>query len=251
MPDETPPLPVGEVVTTLEELYRHQNRPEIAEVLERSHARLDLADYDNWNGGTYTWALRLEVPVPVRDCGAPTGRRRSGYRQKLESLSRQYPNDYFGEVTITPIAAGVAPLGQRLPPADAEVRHLWREGQFRLFLSHVATHRVPVSKLKAELALHGVAGFVAHDDIQPSRVWQQEIELALRSMHALAALITDDFHASSWTTRKWAGHSDGVFWSFRCAWELIRMGLPVESRPYAAPLTTRQPWRSHSSPPSW
>ena len=22
-------------------------------------------NYDNWNGGTYTWALRLEVPVPL------------------------------------------------------------------------------------------------------------------------------------------------------------------------------------------
>jgi len=70
----------------------------------------------------------------------------------------------------------------------------------------LAKYKVAVSKLKDELDLRGVAGFVAHENIEPSLEWMDEIELGLRSMHALAALITPDFHASHWTDQEigWA-----------------------------------------------
>ena len=38
---------------------------ELVELLESAHAYFDETDFDRWNGGTYTWALRLEVPVHV------------------------------------------------------------------------------------------------------------------------------------------------------------------------------------------
>ncbi len=115
---------------------------------------------------------------------------------KLTYFSRLYPNDHVGEVTVSPITREASALGQRMAPSEIEVQRLWPERRFRLFLSHVSNHKVAVSKLKDELALRGVAAFVAHTDIEPSLEWQREIELALRSMHALAALITPDFHAS-------------------------------------------------------
>jgi hypothetical protein len=58
MPDSTFPKPVGEVVATLVELFRHQQRKVIVDLLESAHAYFDQTDFDNWNGGTYRWALR-------------------------------------------------------------------------------------------------------------------------------------------------------------------------------------------------
>jgi hypothetical protein len=86
------------------------------------------------------------------------------------------------------------------------VRRLWPDGRFRLFLSHLAKYKVTVSKLKNELEPFGISAFVAHEAIKPSLEWQREIELALRSMHALVALITPEFHASNWTDQEigWA-----------------------------------------------
>ena len=72
----------------------------------------------------------------------------------------------------------------------------------RLFLSHVSEHKVAVSDLKRELRQYGVSGFVAHEDIAPSLEWQAEIEVALQSMDAMAALLTQEFHASSWTDQE-------------------------------------------------
>ena len=195
-------------MATLADIFRHQGRGEILELLENAHARFDETEYDNWNGGTYTWALRLEVPVPLFAALEPNLEAvEKEVGSKLSYLNRLYPNDHVGEVTITPIAPGrESVLGQRMAPSELDVRRLWPEGRFRLFLSHLSKHKVAVSKLKDELALRGIAGFVAHEDIEPSLEWRNEIELALRSMHALAALFSPEFHDSTWTDQEvgWA-----------------------------------------------
>jgi hypothetical protein len=207
MREATFPQPVSIVIATLADIFRHQRRTEIVELLESAHAYFDETDYDNWNGGTYTWALRLKVPVHIFASVEP---RLSSIEKeigaKLTHFDRQYPNDHLGEVTTTPITAGALPLGQRMAPSDIEVRRLWLDGRFRLFLSHVSKHKVAVSSLKEALRFCGVDAFVAHEDIEPSLDWQREIELGLRSMHALAAIITPDFHDSRWTDQEvgWA-----------------------------------------------
>jgi TIR domain len=43
---------------------------------------------------------------------------------------------------------------------------------------------------------------VAHDDIEPTRAWQTEIERALASMDALVALLTTGFSGSWWTNQE-------------------------------------------------
>lgn len=207
MHDSTFPKPVGEVVATLVELFRHQERREIVEILESAHAYFDQTNFDNWNGGTSWWALRLEVPVGIF---ASIESRLSDFEKalgsKLVHFGRQYPNDHLDEVTIAPIAPGGSALGQRMAPSELEVRRLWIPGRFRFFLSHVSTHKVMAAALKNALGLRGVHVFVAHEDIEPSLEWQSEIELALRSMHALGALLTPEFHASKWTDHElgWA-----------------------------------------------
>ena len=58
------------------------------------------------------------------------------------------------------------------------------------------------SDLKDELQHLGMSAFVAHNDIQPSREWQDEIRMALSSMHMLVTLLTDEFRGSNWTDQE-------------------------------------------------
>jgi hypothetical protein len=221
------PKPVAEVVVTLTDIFRHQGQNELVQLLESSSAHFDAINYDNWNGGTTTWALRLETPVPVFASVEPrlsTIEKEMG--KKLLYFDRLHPNDPIGEVTISPIAPGAIAVGQRIAPSEVEVRRLWPEGHFRLFVSHVSAHKVAVSKLKDELELFGISGFVAHEAIQPSLEWQREIELALRSMHALLALITPDFHASNWTDQE-------VGWAFGRGVLVVPVRLGVDPYGFA------------------
>jgi hypothetical protein len=205
--DNSYPKPIADVVLTLTDICSHQKRPELVRLLENAHAHFDAVNYDNWNGGTTTWALRLEVPtVLFASAHNRLAEIEKELLDKLSFLDRLYPNDPLGEVTITPITSAEMAIGQKMAPSDAEVRRLWHEGYFRLFLSHVSRHKVQVSQLKDALFQCGISGFVAHEDIEPSLEWQNEISLALRSMHALVAIITPDFHESKWTDQEigWA-----------------------------------------------
>jgi hypothetical protein len=78
----------------------------------------------------------------------------------------------------------------------------WRPGMFRLFLSHVSAPRGFAGDLKLLLVRRGIDLFVAHEDIQPTARWLDTITSALKSAHALAALLTDDFRQSEWTDQE-------------------------------------------------
>jgi hypothetical protein len=75
----------------------------------------------------------------------------------------------------------------------------WLPDKFRLFLSHVHTQKILMGHVKSHLLAYEIDGFVAHADIEPTKVWLGEIELALETCDALAAFLTADFHASNWT----------------------------------------------------
>src|SRR2546425_3622997 len=69
---------------------------------------------------------------------------------------------------------------------------MWEPDHFRLFITHVATRKIEAHELKRHLEPFYVSCFVAHDDIEPTREWEDEIEEALRTMDALAALLSPD-----------------------------------------------------------
>jgi hypothetical protein len=78
----------------------------------------------------------------------------------------------------------------------------WKPDHFRLFLSHLATHKKFTSELQQALEHYGITAFVAHKDINPTAEWQNEIELALSTCDGLLALLHPGFHVSNWTDQE-------------------------------------------------
>lgn len=78
----------------------------------------------------------------------------------------------------------------------------WKPGYFKLFISHLASFKKQISQLKIELEKYGISGFVAHENIEPTKEWQDEIEKGLFSMEALCAVLMPDFNKSKWTDQE-------------------------------------------------
>ncbi len=74
----------------------------------------------------------------------------------------------------------------------------WTDGYLRVFISHLSTNRTTVSILKSALAKWGMTAFIAHEDIEPSKEWQHEIELALETMDVMVAVVQPGFRESDW-----------------------------------------------------
>ena len=75
---------------------------------------------------------------------------------------------------------------------------MWKDGYFRLFISHLTDNKSSASNLKKCLRKFGIDCFVAHEDIDVTKEWEIEIENALFSMDALCAIIVPDFVNSKW-----------------------------------------------------
>lgn len=84
----------------------------------------------------------------------------------------------------------------------------WKADYLRVFVSHLARNRRKVAKLKLALDGWGASCFIAHEDIEPSREWQSEIESALATMDVMVALIEPGFRESAWTDQE-IGHALG------------------------------------------
>ena len=72
----------------------------------------------------------------------------------------------------------------------------------RLFISHLAIEKHKAMRLRDCLRAYGISGFVAHEDIEPAALWQEEIERALFVMDAFVSIHTPGFAASSWTQQE-------------------------------------------------
>lgn len=90
----------------------------------------------------------------------------------------------------------------RESPFEASDCRYWIAGHFKLFISHVSAIKANVSRLQRQLLHFGISSFVAHEDIEPTADWQEEILKALFSMDALAAVITPDFKNSCWADQE-------------------------------------------------
>jgi len=74
----------------------------------------------------------------------------------------------------------------------------WKEGYLKLFLSHLSSNKERMSHLKASFDQWGVYAFVAHEDIEPTREWRNEVEVALETMEVMVVLVEPGIKESDW-----------------------------------------------------
>jgi hypothetical protein len=196
------PQSADAVVATLLDLFRNQGNHTGCELLENATARIEETDYDQWEGGQYLFTLFLDLPMKVfARIESEVPKMEKLIAGKVEKVLPASGNTRLRYVAIKPVMEEPAKtVPPKIAPVDAE--RLWKPGMLRLFLSHVSAEKARVSKLKSQLLKWAVDSFVAHEDIEPNQEWQKEIELALRSMDALVALLTPTFHESKWTDQE-------------------------------------------------
>ena len=88
------------------------------------------------------------------------------------------------------------------PTRDIMESSFWEPRYFRLFLSHLSSFKKTTAILQRALRRFGISAFVAHVDIEPTKEWEDEIEAALFSMDALAAILMPGFKESNWTDQE-------------------------------------------------
>jgi hypothetical protein len=198
-------------LAALSKLYAREGQTQKQRILVNAHVRVhEEWSSDNWDGGTYGHALYLAVPEVLY---LEVLRKKEALQEeirtdlnKVHNVQHEFIQEVFLEMDVPADLdwrreSGVLDAGKRDVPSDT-LKRIWGDSGFRVFLSHKAEVKSEASGLKERLHIYGVSAFVAHEDIYPTKEWQNEIESALSSMDAFVALMTDNFHDSLWTDQE-------------------------------------------------
>lgn len=198
-------------LAALSKLYAQEGKRHLQEIIVNAQVRVhEEWSYDNWDGGLWGHALYLTVPEflflkSVKQKDEAQSEIKEDIN-KIHNVRGEFIDVVFIEMDVPDDAdwrqeSGLLLAGKRDVSTDA-VKRIWGDGGFRLFLSHKTSVKKEAAELKDRLGLFGIAAFVAHEDIHPTKAWQDEIENALASMDGFIALMTKDFHDSDWTDQE-------------------------------------------------
>ena len=85
--------------------------------------------------------------------------------------------------------------------SEEDMSRVWGDNHKKkplVFLSHRAGYRLQVAQVREQLEDHGLRCFLAHQDVVPSSIWQDEILNALNTMDVFIGFVPDDFHGGGW-----------------------------------------------------
>jgi len=136
-----------------------------------------------------TYLSAFGIAAPVNWSGPNSKRVYSS--ELLNSVSDATLSEIAEDLEIS-VSAAVLPLPR-----------IWSDSlELRLFVSHISKDKDKALRLRDCLKPYGVAAFVAHEDIQPTVLWQSEIERALAHMHCFLSVHTVGFSASNWAQQE-------------------------------------------------
>jgi len=72
----------------------------------------------------------------------------------------------------------------------------------KIFISHSHHEKEMAGEIKSEVGRFGASAFVAHEDIRPTREWQDEIIENLKQCDVFLAILTSNFEKSEWTDQE-------------------------------------------------
>lgn len=205
------PKRIDQHLAALSKLYAQEGKRQLQELIVNAQTRIhEEWSSDHWNGGTYGHALYLVIPESLflsslKQKNAIQSEIKEDLN-KVSNVQNEFVEEVFLELEVGEghewrKDSGLLIAGKRAVPADATKR-VWGDEGFRVFLSHKTEVKKETADLKDRLRLFGISCFVAHEDIHPTKAWQDEIENALSSMDGFVALMTENFHESNWTDQE-------------------------------------------------
>ncbi|MCM1987484.1 toll/interleukin-1 receptor domain-containing protein [Methanococcoides seepicolus] len=203
---------IEKYLTILSKVYAHKNQDLLHTIIINSQIEVDEgSSYDNLDGGIYGHRLHMFLPESLY---LDSIENKEGLQNQIVKDINQHhsvKNEFIEEVHFEMEVlsdhdwrtdSGVL-LSRPQSVSQKDESRIWgEEKRYKVFLSHKSEDKIKAAKLKDELEIFGISAFVAHEDIHPIHIWQDEIENALFSMDTLVALMTKGFHDSDWTDQE-------------------------------------------------
>ncbi len=205
MADEEPPIDVESTLAAAAHAFLRKNRVADAELLASAKVDIEPTGYDNWDGGTTIWELRLEVPYP--DYLAVEKDHREAIEKFIDDVVSPFlpETGHWVKATIKPaeftdpnwrraVATQALPLDkyQTIDPANDRLA----------FISYQTADKHVARRLQRILQEVGITSFLAHEDIQVSAEWRERILEELGKTSIFVSVLSKDYFESPWCVQE-------------------------------------------------
>ncbi len=185
--------------------FKKNNQGTLQEILEK--ATFEVSDSEPEYGDTeYTLSLiipqtlLIDITDNIEDIENEIYMTLNKYNESME-INIRYIRLKAETSDIRSKKNEEEPIFDIISPEDEN--QIWGDkAAYKVFISHKAEYKDSAKIWKEKLSFYGISSFVAHEDIDPVKMWPQEIEKALLSMDAFVALITEGFNKSCWTNQE-------------------------------------------------
>lgn len=180
--------------STVQQLLINEGYDDIAPFINDKN--VDEVKVDNLNGGIYD--ITIKVPIKLFSSWKKRGvieERSSQVLEAFQDATSANGFDTYQSVSIHPSDDAKGDLNIIIPTEEPT---FWQRGYYRVFISHLTNDKLIASDLKRVMGTLGISCFVAHEDIEPTKVWQDEIVKALITADALCVIISPGIVNSKW-----------------------------------------------------
>ena len=220
---------------TLHNIYQEEGETILDLIVVNAEPAIEEGhEHDNWNGGIDGHLITLLIPINIY---VKIRGDIDDYSQRILHDLKAFAdteNEYFCGLSIHPQQrkntnyrwreeSGLLQNSNYEAPITAdEISEIWKDNKtYRVFLSHKSEDKEQTYNIKNALSRYGVSCFVAHVDIEPGSEWAKAIENAIFSADACVALMSKNYHNSTWTDQE-----IGCAYGRRIPVILAKIGMP-------------------------
>ncbi|MGA2297887.1 MAG: toll/interleukin-1 receptor domain-containing protein [FCB group bacterium] len=210
------PKKIETYLYTLSQIYKKENERMLQKILVNSsyYVHEDFIRYNDVEKENIGHQLLLYLAEPIyMEIYDEIDNYSTRIQKDLQNFTKAYNIEYIDSVIIESRndsydenwreESGISVESNKRIVKENIINRIWgNPNNFNLFLSHKSEFKKESAQLKQDLLFYGISCFVAHEDIEPAKEWQNEIENALFSADALLALMTEKFHESNWTDQE-------------------------------------------------
>lgn len=197
----------GTLVDALGFLCMRKKLTQLLPILEAAHPSVEAVDRFR---GLTTYQVDLVIPFELF---IDLGERKEALQNELTRHAQEIVDGARGEsISQVKLVADLDNIGDwrsgenPLHASTSDVARIWKEGYFRLFVSHCSADKQFCAMVSEKLDRVRVDAFIAHEAIEPDLPWQHEIKLGLASCHALMFVASEASNQSFWCQQEvgWA-----------------------------------------------
>lgn len=190
-------------IKTLQEILRLEGRSDLADILNKSTSRVDQSS--SYGSFAFSALSSFEIYSPVKENFNLKKLSHEDHKLIFDSVLQIYPpRPESPEIVHIQFLISNNSSPSLIDQSSLNIQEISENkySSVRIFISYSSKEKKLAGAFAKFLAEFNFDVFLAHNDIEPSKEWEEEIVEQLKNSHVFVPIITENFKSSNWADQE-------------------------------------------------